>query len=253
VAVTEGFSWDQTRYILDYELAPVLGPNLLDIAGEWAGFDDDWLLGAVRQAQAKSKGLTARIQASVAGLLNERLYDALRNLHYYLLTVPPADFAEENQRLNYLARMATDPVWSDGIGFWSRLRSLSATCSIEQVEISFREAIQPIYTPLLVYERDATAGQLEDNWSLFRELLGWIAGQQAEHEVLVSSLEELSYLFTMEGLATLPRGPMVKAALLELGLTVERAEEIWRGPLTRLHGPSPRAEANWRALGYGQQ
>lgn len=25
------------------ELAPVLGPNLLSIAGEWAGFDDAWL------------------------------------------------------------------------------------------------------------------------------------------------------------------------------------------------------------------
>ena len=25
------------------ELAPVLGPNLLSVAGEWAGFDDAWL------------------------------------------------------------------------------------------------------------------------------------------------------------------------------------------------------------------
>jgi hypothetical protein len=33
----------EVRLIHDYEVAPALYPNLLSMAGEWAGFDTDWL------------------------------------------------------------------------------------------------------------------------------------------------------------------------------------------------------------------
>jgi hypothetical protein len=32
------------EHVLRYDLFPILSPNLLSIAGEWQGFDEDWLL-----------------------------------------------------------------------------------------------------------------------------------------------------------------------------------------------------------------
>lgn len=37
------YSVSEVRLIHDYEVAPALYPNLLSVAGEWAGFDTDWL------------------------------------------------------------------------------------------------------------------------------------------------------------------------------------------------------------------
>lgn len=42
-----GYTLTEWRAILRNELAPVLGPNLLSVAGEWAGFDPAWLEAAV--------------------------------------------------------------------------------------------------------------------------------------------------------------------------------------------------------------
>jgi hypothetical protein len=38
-----GFSEAELETIYRYELAPVLGKNLLSVAGVWSGFDPDWL------------------------------------------------------------------------------------------------------------------------------------------------------------------------------------------------------------------
>ena len=43
VAVVSGYSVTELRNIYLYEVAPVVGRNLLNVAGEWAGFSDDWL------------------------------------------------------------------------------------------------------------------------------------------------------------------------------------------------------------------
>jgi hypothetical protein len=43
-AATEGkFSSSEVENILRWEVRPALYPNLLSVAGEWAGWDDDWL------------------------------------------------------------------------------------------------------------------------------------------------------------------------------------------------------------------
>jgi hypothetical protein len=41
------YSLDEIDLINKYEVAPVLMPNLLSVAGEWAGFDEDWLVQAI--------------------------------------------------------------------------------------------------------------------------------------------------------------------------------------------------------------
>jgi hypothetical protein len=38
-----GYTDAQLLRILEDEVAPVCGPNLLSMAGEWAGFDEGWL------------------------------------------------------------------------------------------------------------------------------------------------------------------------------------------------------------------
>ena len=38
------YTIDQLRHIVQYEVAPVCGPNLLAVAGAWDGFDRDWLI-----------------------------------------------------------------------------------------------------------------------------------------------------------------------------------------------------------------
>jgi hypothetical protein len=47
------FPFAEIRHILYVEVGPVCFPNLLSIAGEWAGFDPDWLIGKCMNRQKK--------------------------------------------------------------------------------------------------------------------------------------------------------------------------------------------------------
>lgn len=48
------FTIDELEAILKNEVAPVVLPNLYDIAGEWAGFDEDWLVKAICKQGTKN-------------------------------------------------------------------------------------------------------------------------------------------------------------------------------------------------------
>jgi hypothetical protein len=43
VCAVSPFSLDELDAIFEKEVAPVVGANPLSIAGEWAGFDEEWL------------------------------------------------------------------------------------------------------------------------------------------------------------------------------------------------------------------
>ena len=43
VLAASNYSEDELEFILRYEVAPVLSVNLMSVAGEWAGFDQDWI------------------------------------------------------------------------------------------------------------------------------------------------------------------------------------------------------------------
>ena len=43
VMAESGLGIDELREIYLVEVAPVVSPNLLSVAGEWAGFDEEWL------------------------------------------------------------------------------------------------------------------------------------------------------------------------------------------------------------------
>jgi hypothetical protein len=48
------YSLGQLRDIYLYEVAPVLYTNLLNVAGEWAGFDEAWLFRRIKEEVRRS-------------------------------------------------------------------------------------------------------------------------------------------------------------------------------------------------------
>lgn len=38
------YTFDEVKHINKYEVFPILQPNLLSVAGDWAGFDEEWLV-----------------------------------------------------------------------------------------------------------------------------------------------------------------------------------------------------------------
>lgn len=49
-----GYDWGEIDHIYRYEVFPALYFNLLDIAGEWAGFDSDWLAARIRKKAGRA-------------------------------------------------------------------------------------------------------------------------------------------------------------------------------------------------------
>ncbi len=243
----EGFSWEEVRHALDYELTPVVGPNLFDVAGEWAGFEETWLLGRLREVADRPAHRSDKSQVQGAQLLSAGLYQALSGLHAYLRRVTPSQLAAETSRLSSLAKFCLEPEWHRLHGFWSWTRML-APFSLEEVEQSFLEGIRPVYAPLLVHEGDATILQLGENWRVFRAFFTWLKSRPESMEKLLYGCEELSYLFTVPLLARVPRGPMVLEKVGELGLSDSEVETILTGPLSGLHGASEGALLVWEEL-----
>ena len=54
VMAESNYSLGELRDIYLYEVAPVLYPNILSVAGEWAGFDEEWLYGKVKEEVRRS-------------------------------------------------------------------------------------------------------------------------------------------------------------------------------------------------------
>jgi hypothetical protein len=55
-----GYGLDELREIYLFEVAPVVSPNLLCLAGEWAGFDEGWLF-AEATKRARKRSLVLRV------------------------------------------------------------------------------------------------------------------------------------------------------------------------------------------------
>jgi hypothetical protein len=61
-----GYEVEELREIYLFEVAPVVFPNLLSIAGEWAGFDEEWLVQEVtKQARRRSPVLRMLVNLGI--------------------------------------------------------------------------------------------------------------------------------------------------------------------------------------------
>ena len=69
-----GYTDTQLLRILKDEVAPVCIPNLLSMAGEWAGFDEDWLAERIQRHLASrpfSRWLTRRRMTPVLWMVRK--------------------------------------------------------------------------------------------------------------------------------------------------------------------------------------
>ena len=49
------YSLDELHEMLMYDVHPALYPNLMSVAGEWAGFDEAWLLERIAMVRRQSR------------------------------------------------------------------------------------------------------------------------------------------------------------------------------------------------------
>jgi hypothetical protein len=81
---------EELRAILDDEVTPVVESNLLTVAGEWAGFDDETIV----QEMAKRMGETCRLPS----LVNlDREWEAVEQFARLLRTLPAVDILQRTQ------------------------------------------------------------------------------------------------------------------------------------------------------------
>jgi len=76
------YSINELRDIYLFEVAPVVFPNLLTVAGEWAGFDEEWLFAeTTKRARRRRLCLRAMVRLGIGKLLmtfaTERHWDTL--------------------------------------------------------------------------------------------------------------------------------------------------------------------------------
>lgn len=71
VCVQSGLSLDEIEDIFVHEVTPVLRFNLLSVAGEWAGFDEDWLCAACVK-HAREQNLCSPLRRITSSAFNAR-------------------------------------------------------------------------------------------------------------------------------------------------------------------------------------
>lgn len=54
VCAESRYTTEELKFILDNEVAPAVSDNLLSVAGEWAGFDEEWLVNTIINTSTKS-------------------------------------------------------------------------------------------------------------------------------------------------------------------------------------------------------
>ncbi|MDB2705549.1 hypothetical protein N9Y67_03295, partial [Pseudomonadota bacterium] len=48
------YTIEELKFILNNEVAPAVSENLLSVAGEWAGFDEEWLVNRIINIRVKN-------------------------------------------------------------------------------------------------------------------------------------------------------------------------------------------------------
>ncbi|GGZ31055.1 hypothetical protein C8J23_11374 [Shewanella chilikensis] len=82
VCALSPYSLKELEHILYREVAPVCGPNLFDVCGEWAGFDEQWLKEQILLQLINSPNLWQRMKQHLA----ERMFNDYLAPHWQLLS-----------------------------------------------------------------------------------------------------------------------------------------------------------------------
>jgi hypothetical protein len=93
-AAASGYSVAELRDIYLYEVAPVVSPNLLTVAGEWDGFDEQWLHAEARK-RAEHRSLWLRFWIFIR--IERGLMTCVTERHWHRLVALLPTANEPNQ------------------------------------------------------------------------------------------------------------------------------------------------------------
>lgn len=185
VALNSGFSWDTVERIYLEEVAPVAGPNLFELAGDWAGFPQDWLF---EQIRGRSPG-TTRISRQATEMLHDQ-WVVLNQLYHQLAQVPAEQEPQRSQSWLWLASQFFQPAWPDSHSFPTFLQH----CLEPQLQQQLAEDfgwLDRIYRKLWVHPGDPSPQQIERNWLQCQKVMAWARSQPAPLAPLLSPLQIL--------------------------------------------------------------
>ena len=157
------FSLAELRYILDNEVTPALQGNLLDIAGEWAAFDDVWVVDQIR----KGLGKVRIVQVNM-----DRDWIPVSRLAERLRAIPADEILPRSLAWNALISLITSKR-TDVRGMHPPLQY-----SLGELECFFRQDLRPVLIEgarrLAVKNPRIYPGEdeIEENWTRFAAAFG---------------------------------------------------------------------------------
>ena len=173
VCARSGLDLPALRAIFDDELHPLLYSNLLSIAGEWAGFDDAWLEGAIvsRRARPGLAGLVDLPSRALAGTAGK---DVGRPDFEAVLALLPAARAVEAASPEAAERWSVTLeclVWfylDARPAAWTHERALRLGATAEEARDLAELYLESVFEPLRVDGHDVTRAA---GWEAVRQLL----------------------------------------------------------------------------------
>lgn len=224
-AMEHGYSEQELWETLDREVAPVLSPNLLSVAGEWACFDEEWLC---QKIAAGGPGGRENFLKRIANRAGRFLYREYRPPLALLLEHLETRLEPEQEaaKLSDLTRLYIEKDWARLFSLWSILGRLSRF-SIEELNDAFEAVIDRAYEGLLTGPDDPTPEQARENFDWYLRLL--------ERGVPVQVAEQLSYFLVVENLAVTPRWEIVRQELGKSGMSLDEMEELLFGLLSEIY------------------
>lgn len=173
VCAGSGLDLPALRAIFDDELHPLLYSNLLSIAGEWAGFDDAWLEGAIVSRRARP-GLAGLIDLSSRALAGTAGKDVGRPDFEAVLALLPAARAVEAGPPEAAERWSVTLeclVWfylDARPAAWTHERALRLGATAEEARDLAELYLESVFEPLRVDGHDVTRAA---GWEAVRQLL----------------------------------------------------------------------------------
>jgi hypothetical protein len=145
--VEAGLSGAQARDVWQHEVSPAVGFNLYSLVGEWAYWDEEWLVQRIERARASRRnrsGLWSRLRSSMPPLMSGQ-WQAIERCIEFLEAIPSA--AERKRvagELAQLARHSFDVCPQDPCGLEAeereRLRKLYPTPFRSLIEVALQRS-----------------------------------------------------------------------------------------------------------------
>ncbi|MBX3167372.1 MAG: hypothetical protein KF760_08165 [Candidatus Eremiobacteraeota bacterium] len=219
--VRSKMSWAGIKATLQHQVAPVVAPNLLDMAGDWAGFPEDWLFTQIRACSGPTS-ISRRILKEMAPH-----WEALRRLFIHL----SSSSEEELPLLSALAELALERRWARCYRLFEHLklfcaRPWSEVCAAQRL-------VQEVYRPLLIHRDDPSLEDARRNWHWLEQYCQW-----ARHSPYAAECEGLQFLFLEGDLSQ-------HARVLELRNGPPELRACLEGPLALLYEDPELGLRNW--------